>query len=548
MEPLICEWDPAFLYIFSDNVFSPLIYYSHFGPMIVSLLIGFLVLYNNPRALVNKVLFALTAFFSIWVLFDLILWGSEQPDVIMFSWSILTHVELLIYAAGLYLVALFANQGKDVSIGGKLAVGLFFVPVIFLTHTAYNLLGFDFTNCDREAIEGPLWQYIYVIELFFIGWAIILASRGYRKIKVDKERRQLLFMSLGTILMLLLFNFGNLIVTYFLEVDWSYEQYKLFGMPIFVAFIAYSIVKFRTFSSKLIAAQALVFALAIAVFSLLFLQTISNIRIIAGITFVFVCVLGYLLIRSVKREIEQRERIEKLAGELEETNERQETLIHFIGHEVKGSLTKDSGTFAELLEGDFGQLPDTLKPLVEHALAESRQGAASVENILKAANLKKGTVTYTKESFDLKALVAEQVEKAKSGAERKGLTLSFTADESSYQMTGDKAQIGDHVLRNIIENSINYTPSGSVTVSLKKENGKLVFAVRDTGVGITEEDKKRLFTEGGHGKDSQKVNAHSTGYGLYIAKNIVLAHGGAIRAESEGASKGSTFIVELPTG
>ena len=184
--------------------------------------------------------------------------------------------------------------------------------------------------------------------------------------------------------------------------------------------------------------------------------------------------LGYLLIRSVKREIEQRERIEKLAGELEETNERQETPIHFIGHEVKGSLTKDSGTFAELLEGDFGQLPDTLKPLVEHALAESRQGAASVENILKAANLKKGTVTYTKESFDLKALVAEQVEKAKSGAERKGLTLSFTADESSYQMTGDKAQIGDHVLRNIIENSINYTPSGSVTVSLKKENGKLV--------------------------------------------------------------------------
>ena len=56
----------------------------------------------------------------------------------------------------------------------------------------------------------------------------------------------------------------------------------------------------------------------------------------------------------------------------------------------------------------------------------------------------------------------------------------------------------------------------------------------------------RLFTEGGHGKDSQKVNAHSTGYGLYIAKNIVLAHGGAIRAESEGAGKGSTFIVEFP--
>ncbi|MDE1919073.1 MAG: HAMP domain-containing histidine kinase [Patescibacteria group bacterium] len=70
--------------------------------------------------------------------------------------------------------------------------------------------------------------------------------------------------------------------------------------------------------------------------------------------------------------------------------------------------------------------------------------------------------------------------------------------------------------------------------------------MKDTGIGITEEDKKRLFTEGGHGKDSQKVNVHSTGYGLFIAKNIVEAHGGTIRAESEGAGKGSTFIVELP--
>ena len=83
-------------------------------------------------------------------------------------------------------------------------------------------------------------------------------------------------------------------------------------------------------------------------------------------------------------------------------------------------------------------------------------------------------------------------------------------------------------------------------VSLKRDGTKIVFAVKDSGIGITEEDKKRLFTEGGHGEDSQTVNVHSTGYGLYIAKQIAIAHGGAIRAESEGADKGSTFIVEFP--
>ena len=55
-----------------------------------------------------------------------------------------------------------------------------------------------------------------------------------------------------------------------------------------------------------------------------------------------------------------------------------------------------------------------------------------------------------------------------------------------------------------------------------------------------------LFTEGGHGKESQKINTESTGFGLYIVKNIIDAHKGKVWAESEGAGKGSRFFVELP--
>lgn len=238
-----------------------------------------------------------------------------------------------------------------------------------------------------------------------------------------------------------------------------------------------------------------------------------------------------------------------LKRELEEINERQEGLLHFIGHEVKGFLTKDEGAFAALADGDFGALPESLKPFVEQSLAQTRDGVRSVTDILTASNQKKGTVSYTKESFDLKTLVTEIVEKAKPMAEKKGLALALSVGEAGapYIFGGDKGKIGDNVLRNIIENSINYTPSGTISVSLKKENGRFIFSVTDTGVGISDEDRKNLFTEGGHGKESQKMNVHSTGYGLYIAKNIVDAHGGAIRAESDGAGKGSTFYVELPT-
>ena len=98
-----------------------------------------------------------------------------------------------------------------------------------------------------------------------------------------------------------------------------------------------------------------------------------------------------------------------------------------------------------------------------------------------------------------------------------------------------------------MENSIKYTREGSIKISLsKKENGRIFFVIKDTGVGITPEDKKNLFMEGGRGKDSVKINVDSTGYGLYSVKLIVEAHKGKVWAESEGLNQGSSFFVELP--
>ena len=236
-----------------------------------------------------------------------------------------------------------------------------------------------------------------------------------------------------------------------------------------------------------------------------------------------------------------------LSKELAEANRRQETLIHFISHEVKGYMTKDQAVFAALLEGDVGVLPESARSLVEGAVLQVRSGVVSVTDILKASNQKKGTVSYKREPFDLKALTLNAVKKARGTAEEKKLNLTLHLDESeTYQAVGDKEQFAEHVVRNLVDNAVSYTPSGAIDVTLKKEGDKCILFVKDTGVGITAEDMERLFTEGGHGKESQKVNAHSTGYGLFIAKNVTEAMGGTIRAESEGALKGSTFIVELP--
>ena len=236
----------------------------------------------------------------------------------------------------------------------------------------------------------------------------------------------------------------------------------------------------------------------------------------------------------------------RLSQELEKANRAQESLLHFISHEVKGYLTKGQSAFAGIVEGDYGVAPPPILELAHGALAEMRKGSSTVMDILEASNLKRGSVNFVMAPFDLKKTVQDTVDELKPHAVERGLLLSLEFSMEEFVMNGDENKIRSHVLRNFIDNSIRYTKTGFIRVTLAKAGENLVFTVADSGVGLTDDDKKRLFTEGGRGAESVSVNVESTGYGLYIAKQIVDAHHGTISATSEGRNKGSVFTIILP--
>ena len=102
------------------------------------------------------------------------------------------------------------------------------------------------------------------------------------------------------------------------------------------------------------------------------------------------------------------------------------------------------------------------------------------------------------------------------------------------------------VIENLINNAINYTPKGSITISVEKVGGKVRIVFKDTGIGMSQKTISKLFGLFSPGDDSRKYNPKSTGVGLYITKAHVEAHKGTVRAESDGEGKGSRFVVELP--
>lgn len=532
----ICEWDPAKFLIFSDNVFGILIYYSHLLPLVVSLFFAIFVFSKNSKLLSTRWFLVTATLLAIWLFSDLVLWATEKPEFTMFFWSIVNMVEPMIYAGILFFIYAFIDN-KDISLKQKLIIFALLLPTIILASTNLNLGVYDLSNCYRETIEGPLPYYSYLIETIFALWILGFGIKRFFKFKDRGEKTKTILVTSGAVFFLLSFAMGNVIGS--LLVDWEIGQYGLFGIPVFIAILSYLIVKYHVFNIKLIATQILVVTLWVLTLAILFLGDLDTVRIVVYITLILFTILGFLLVRSVKREVTLRE-------QLEVANEGQANLIHIINHQIKGYLSKARNIFSELLtDNGYGPIPEQAKPMLDEGFKSLTEGVGFVKDFLDSANIEKGSYEYVMEPLDMKALVKDVVEKQKSVAEERGLSYEVNLGEGDYNLKGDKAQL-NQAIRNLIDNSIRYTPKGGLAVNLSRINNKILFTVKDTGVGISNELKPKLFTKGGRDKDSLKINVNSTGFGLSFVKGVVLAHKGRVWAESAGPNLGSTFYMELP--
>ena len=512
--------------------------------------LAFYVYWRNPRDAVNTSFTLLVLFLTFWAL-SIIQFRLVDVSGAALYFMKLSYVSAIMLAASFYYFSIvFPENIRPTVWHRNVTITLAAVMSCLLLLPQFLTKGIIYYSGGKGVLLGTTDYILFatVFILFFVGGHVRLWWKFFHSRASEPKHFQLLFVAAGGTVSGVIGMYYNLFLpSPFLE-DFRY----IWTGPVFTFFYAviiiYSIFRYRLFNVKAILAELLVFSLWLFILmrTLLASDTSSQFLDVGllGIT----VVIGTLLIRSVDREVAQRELIEEQEHELEDVNHRQENLIHFISHEVKGYLAKSEAAFAAIDEGDYGPVSPELKKMDETALSETRKGVDTVMDILSAGDLKKGTLAFTLKPFDMNAAVARAVQAARTAALAKGLELSYESGPSAACMvSGDEDKIEKHVIMNLLNNALIYTQSGSVRVSLSCANGAVRLSVADTGIGIEDEDKARLFTEGGRGKDSMKINAHSTGYGLFIAKEIVDAHHGTISAESEGKGKGSTFTVELPT-
>ncbi len=510
-------------------------------------ILGSVIYFSNPKSITNKYFLGFSVSTMLWGVVSYLNYQVANISLVLFLIKLVLFFAIFQAYFFYKLMSVFPNTTFTFTSKYRRHLKLAVLGTALLTLTPFVYSGIKAaplgTVSQPIAAPGILLFVILAVSLVGNGIFLMVKKRG---IAGGIERKQFTLLLSGVSIMFTLIIVFNLIFPTLLNNTRFIPLSALFVFP-FVLFTAYAIARHHLFNVKVVSTAIITFFLALVSFIEIIFANTASLIIFRSSIFILVLIFGINLIRGVLREVEQREKIEHLASELQLANDRQEGLIHFVSHQIKGYLTKSKAAFAGILEGDFGETPDSIKSVAKEGLRDNQEGVETVMSILSAANLKKGTVTYKRESFDFRKVVVDQIEGHTKEARNKNLTLeTIIPGDVDFTTIGDRDQLSQHVVGNLIDNSIKYTLKGGLKISLAKKDGKIFFSIKDTGVGITEEDKKRLFTEGGRGKESTKVNVNSTGYGLFIAKEIVEAHKGRIWAESEGTGKGSTFWVELP--
>jgi len=240
-----------------------------------------------------------------------------------------------------------------------------------------------------------------------------------------------------------------------------------------------------------------------------------------------------VLLRNITRE----KIVEKLKTEF----------VTISAHQLRTPLSAIKWTVRMLLDGDVGKLTDEQTEFLKKAYQSNERMVNLVNDLLNVTRIEEGRYLYNPEELDMIELIEKTIIPLKEIAERKNLKFEFLKPkEKEIKVRVDKEKIS-LAISNLVDNAINYTKEGKISIQFEydSKDKQVKFSVKDTGIGISEEQQKRLFSKFFRGINAIKAETEGTGLGLFIAKNIIEAHGGRIWFESE-EGKGTTFYFTLP--
>jgi len=501
---------------------------------IIALSIGALVFIRNRHATANRVfsLFALSV--ALWS-FGYWRWlSASNSETALFWIKLFTLASTFIPALYFHWITFMLEADNKI-----------YFRYIQYPMYATSVILIVFLFSSELVIQGvtqrlffPYWPVpgiLYSLNIGIYAIAIIYSIALLTKnlsLADEAKRKQFLFVIVGSII-----GFGGGATNFFLWYGIPIPPYGNFLVALGLFLWGYAAAKYHLFNIRAVIAELLTFTIWIAVLIELLSAKTWEEQLARGGLFALVVALGIMIIRSVLKEIRQREELERL-------NRLKSEFLSFASHQIKAPMTVVKGYASMIYDGSYGPLPEGVKQTAIRIKEASDRLIGLVGEFLDLRKIEEGRMEYRFDRINIVELVDSILTELKVLAQNKKLNLTFKRPAEEISVTADKEKLRQ-VIQNLVENAIKYTDKGYVRVKVRTEKGAVLIAIKDSGRGMPQSLIPNLFQQ--FSRDSKAAKEiQGTGLGLYIAKEIIKAHNGKIRAESEGEGKGATFYVEVP--
>ena len=511
---------------------------------------------NSHKDFIYKVYIFNIATIVLWVgsmIFDRI--ATEHNAVL--STKILYSSATLIAGSFYYFSLIFPKSAHKYVKHLVVIMIVNIVLVLFIMFSHYIIQDATIDQFGEIIIKFGLAYFFYILFILYLFCSSFFRLFvKYRNSSDKNEKAQLFYIFLGYTVS------GSVALFVDLLLPWMYSsQFCWLGPTASICLalsITYAVKKYRLFNIQIIAVEVFVFVLW--VFTLIKVSVLNEApsadttSLALNVAyFILVIIIGIVLIRSVEKEVRQRERNEELVDELtaanaklKEVDELKTKFVSLATHQMASPLTsmkvyseflKDGGNAEAVKDGSIGRIADNFISIVK--------------DFLDISKLEAGETVYTIEDVDMRQVLAEVLARCSGKASEKGIQIKFNMSEPSdvherYIRTKIDKDKFAQALQNIFENSVKYSErAGYINVELAEDKDFIYITIRDKGIRILPSVSSALIKKFSSSGNKFEADIIGNSLGLYAAKQIIERMGGSFDVTCAHDVKGCNLNISL---
>ncbi len=242
----------------------------------------------------------------------------------------------------------------------------------------------------------------------------------------------------------------------------------------------------------------------------------------------------------IAHDITREKTIERLKNEF----------ISISAHQLLTPLSAVKWTLQMILSDSMGKVAGEARGYINKAHESNERMIMLVNDLLNVSRIEEGRFLHNLEFVSIKNIIKEAVFSSGVLSAKKKVKVIFNTPKNKIPKIKVDFKKMKLAIQNLVDNAINYSIAGNnVVINLnkikKQANDFILIEVKDSGIGVSKKDQKRLFVKFFRGANAIRMQTEGTGLGLFIVKNIIEAHGGKIWHKSD-ENKGSIFYIKLP--